>query len=336
MDIALATESRAMYAHMLGAKGCQKARELASTDELVALLRRSPAWDTAMLRLPADDIDDKQFAHALDHRLYEDLERLYRSAFDESKEYLSFMTLEVELQCILAALRRLTSPVESEFEAPLPPQMQLLPGYNIDKLTKAKSLADILEVASKGIFGETLRALQLDPKTGLPVFADAALELENQFYRKLGEYLENVYDGSAKKELIESIGLRADMLNISYILRLRRFNTSVDEAMRQMLPLHGTIGPEAQRRILKAKSDDEAIAAIRHTRGGKWIHNAANMPPEELVREAKRSYYREVMHGTPNLAVVDAFLRLKEDEADTLKRVFVSLKYSIRPTQYTN
>ncbi len=322
-----------MYAHMLGAKGCQKAGELDSTDELVDMLRRSPAWDTAMLRLPAENIDDRQFAYALDHRLYEDLERLYRSAFDGSKEYLSFMTLEVEIQCILAALRRLTSPVVPEHAVPLPPFIHLLPGYDIDKLTEVKSLADILEMASKGIFGETLRALQLDPKTGLPVFADAALELENQFYRKLGEYLDNVYKGSAKKELIESIGLRADILNISYVLRLRRFNTPVDIAMKQMLPLHGTIGPEAQRRILMAKSDDEAIAAIRHTRGGKWIDNTSNLPPEERLREAKRAYYREVMHGTPNLATVDAFLRLKEDEADALKRIFVSLEYSMRPNK---
>ena len=325
-----------MYAHMLGAKGRKKASELGSTEELVDFLRQSHAWDTAMRRLPIEDICDKEFAFALEHRLYEDLERLYRAAFDESKEYLSFMTLEVELQCILAALRRLTSPIESEFADPLPPHMHILPGYDIDRLAKAKSLADILDVASKGIFAETLRALQLDPKTGLPAFADAALELENQFYRKLGEYLKNEYEGSAKKELIESIGLRADMMNISYILRLRRFNTPVEKAMGQMLPLHGTIGPETQRRILSAQSDEAAMAAIRHSRSGKWIHVVAGAPPEQLIRDAMRAYYREVIHGTPNLATVDAFLRLKEDEADWLKRLFVSLKYQINMYRYTN
>ena len=40
------------------------------------------------------------------------------------------------------------------------------------------------------------------------------------------------------------------------------------------------------------------------------------------------------MHGTPNLCAVDAFLTLKENEADMLRRAFVALQYGLNPARY--
>ena len=52
MDIALATEARAMYANLLSDEDKEKLAALHSTDELVAFLGRSPAWRPVSLALP--------------------------------------------------------------------------------------------------------------------------------------------------------------------------------------------------------------------------------------------------------------------------------------------
>ena len=105
MDIALATEARAMYANLLSDEDKEKLAALHSTDELVAFLGRSPAWRPVSLTLPAVGATDRQFSEALSRCLYEDYERLYRFANDAAKEFLLFMSYEVELRAILAALR---------------------------------------------------------------------------------------------------------------------------------------------------------------------------------------------------------------------------------------
>ena len=52
------------------------------------------------------------------------------------------------------------------------------------------------------------------------------------------------------------------------------------------------------------------------------------------MRAAETAFYRKVMHGTPNLCVVDAFLTLKENEADMLRRAFIALQYGLSPANY--
>ena len=178
--------------------------------------------------------------------------------------------------------------------------------------------------------------MELDPKTGMPDVSAAALQLSAHFYHALDRHLKQGYRGPARRELARTVSFRTDMLNISFLLllRLRRFGTPTDEAMRLLLPLHGALGPDAERRILQAGSDEEAMAEIRASRVGRWLSGVEGGSPEQLMRAAETAFYRKVMHGTPNLCVVDAFLTLKENEADMLRRAFIALQYGLSPANY--
>lgn len=75
LDIALATEARAMYAHLLSQEDKEKIAALHSADELVAFLGRSEAWRPASLALPPIGATDEQFSEALYRCLFDDYER---------------------------------------------------------------------------------------------------------------------------------------------------------------------------------------------------------------------------------------------------------------------
>lgn len=336
MDIALATEARAMYANLLTDADRDRIASMRTADELVSFLLRSPAWRGAALSLPPMGTTDAQFAEALGRCLFDDYEKLYRFANDASKEFLIFMTYEAELKFLLSALRKLSTGATGElFYIPAAAQ-RLTKGFNVTRLKEAKSFQDIVEGAAGSIYGQTLRELAIDPVTGNPSFNEAALMLEAQFYRSLDRYLKVGYRGPSKRELAQSVAFRADMLNISYLLRLRRFGTPTQEAMKLLLPMHGALGPEAERRILEAGSDEEAVAEIRASRLGKWLAGVEVNSPESLVRQAEAAFYRKIIHGTPNLSVADAFLKLKENEARLLRRAFVALQYGLSPAGYMN
>ena len=227
MDIALATEARAMYAHLLSDADKEKIASMRTPEELLSFLLRSPAWHKAAAGLPPQGATDVQFAEALSRCLFEDYERLYRFANDASKKFLIFMTYEAELKLILSALRRLSEgAVEESYYLPAA-ALKLMPGLDAKRLREARSFQDVLEGAAGSIYGPALRELELDPKTGKPAFNEAALRLEGQYYRSLDRLLHTGYDGPAKRELMRTVSFRADMLNISYLLRLRRFGTPV-------------------------------------------------------------------------------------------------------------
>lgn len=334
MDIALATEARAMYANLLSDEDREKLASLRSTDELVAFLGRSPAWRPVSLALPAVGATDRQFSEALNRCLYDDYERLYRFANDAAKEFLIFMSYEVELRAILSALRRLSDKSIAE-DLPLPSQAaRLLRGVDLDRLKGAKNFEQLTQAVRGSMYYPVLSAMELDPKTGMPDISAAVFQLCAHYYHALERQLKHGYRGPAKRELERTVSFRTDLLNISFLLRLRRFGTPADEAMRLLLPLHGALGPEAERRILEAETDEEAMAEIRASRVGRWLGDVEGGSPEQLMRAAETAFYRKVMHGAPNLSVVDAFLTLKENEADMLRRAFIALQYGLSPASY--
>ena len=72
--------------------------------------------------------------------------------------------------------------------------------------------------------------------------------------------------------------------------------------------------------------------ALRASGAGSRAWRAARL--SSSCRAAETAFYRKVMHGTPNLCVVDAFLTLKENEADMLRRAFIALQYGLSPANY--
>ena len=56
--------------------------------------------------------------------------------------------------------------------------------------------------------------------------------------------------------------------------------------------------------------------------------------PEAAIRKAQEAYFKKVLHGQLNLAVVYAFLTLKEYEGEMLRRVFVALRYGLDPAEF--
>ncbi len=336
LDIALATEARGMYAGLLTPEEKQRLGQLRSQDEMVRMLTRSDAWHAAALSLQSGELTDSRFAEAVRRCVLSDFERLYRFANDMSRQFLNFITMDVELQAIMRALRRLISPPAVKTEEPdaMPPAFRDMPGHSLERLRRAKDFAELSAAVSGSIYAKALGELKLDEKTGLPSLSDALLGLESRFFDALSEYMRTGYRGPAREELGKAVAFRADMLNISYLMRLRRFGTPGDKAEKLLLPLRGSVTTAVARRALDAGSDYEALEIVRRTPCGKWLPEEMESTPEAMIRAAQNAYFRKVLHGRLNLAVVYAFLILKEYEGDMLTRVFVALGYGLDPAEF--
>ena len=337
LDIALATETRGMYAGLLTDEDKQRIAQLKSVQELLSLLSRNSAWHDASLVLQSGELSDSRFSDAISRCIFADFEKLYRFANDSSRRFLDFLALDVELQAIMSALRRLASPPHQAGEEgadTLPESIRDLPGHNVEQLRRARTYEDITAAVAGSIYAKPLAELKIDEKTGLPSLPDAVEGLEARFFEALADYMRKGYDGPAKDDLRKAVEFRADMLNISYIMRLRRFNTPGSRAGRLLLPLHGSLTMDVARRALDAGSDEEALAVLRSTRAGKLLPEELTTSPEAAVRAAQTAYFRKVLHGKLNLAVVYAFLTLKEYEGKMLRRVFVALRYGLSPAGF--
>ena len=77
-----------------------------------------------------------------------------------------------------------------------------------------------------------------------------------------------------------------------------------------------------------------SFEVLRANRSGKWLPEEPAASPEAAIRKAQEAYFKKVLHGQLNLAVVYAFLTLKEYEGEMLRRVFVALRYGLDPAEF--
>lgn len=332
-DIALATEARAMFARLLTDEDKSRIALIRSTGDLVAFLRHTPGWGTAAKELPPSDLTAEQFSLHMERQLYSEYERLYRFAQASAKEFLIFLALRARCRAILATLRRLANPATKAYEDPLPPFFHALRGYDIDRITHAHNFRELAAAVGDGFYGETLNRMKPDPATGLPVYADAAMMLEERYYFVVNEFLLNRYVGPDKEGLLRSVAFKADMLSIGYILRLRRFNTPLEKAMEVISPIPGSLTEETARAILSAGDEGEVVGLVSRALK-RWHLGEIESLDEQFLRTAEAAFFRKVMHGQPTISVAYAFIMLKEAECNMLKRVFVALQYGFYPEAY--
>ena len=332
LDIALATEAHGMYARLLTKEEKQRISAMTSADELVSFLRGSRAWGAAARELPTTDTTDAQFSMAMERAVYSEFARLYRFAETTARDFLIFIALRMKSKAILDTLGRLSNPGDRGSDA-VPHFFLALPGYGIDQIMSAKSYAALTALGGNGIFGDTLRSLPIDKATGLPRLAEAAEALEARYYAVLDEFLRVGYKGPDKARLTEIMSFRSDLRDVSYLLRLRWFGTSLQKG-RELLPLGGSLGRKLEDAILTAKSDDEALRLVLSSRVGKYLGRMDTQEPERFVRAAEDTYFRHIIHGPPCLSVAYAYMVLSEAECAMLRRAFVSLRYGLDPGDY--
>ncbi len=195
----------------------------------------------------------------------------------------------------------------------------------MDRIAKAKNYQELLAAIGGGIYGEAFAAVEVDPATGLPHYADAAITLEKRYYQELSDFLQYKYAGPDREGLLDSVGFHADMLNISYLLRLKRFGAPPESAMGLMLPIPGSLSAEAMHDILLA-DDEEMIRLVSRALRKRHIGEIETVD-ENFLHTAEAAYFLKVEHGPPTLSVAYAFIILKQAECNMLRHIYVALHY---------
>lgn len=140
-----------------------------------------------------------------------------------------------------------------------------------------------------------------------------ALAYDNDDYEKLRACVEKNYRGLSRLALKKLLGAEADMLNLVYILRLRRFPGSLPQAQTRLIPVRMELSKKLIGALLAAP-DDEAV--LRALRGTAWENVLRDLSPAALDSAYERymeSFCQKlVTGGDPSAAVPMAYMMLSE------------------------
>jgi len=327
---AIATKVRALRAKMLTEADWQKLCSLASVQDVLAYLKASPGWKEAMARIKTAEPGAQELESALRLEVFGEYEKLCSFAYGEDRRFLLNIVYKIEYELILSALRRISSTRE------LPPDD--IPDFfrkhsrvDLDAISQSRDLSELMAATKGGVFEDILKSA---PRAadGLPDYAWVSSAMEKRYYSLVYSRLAKGYGGLGKKALVESIGMQADLLNIVYLLRLRRLLGPSRRIPELLIPVRYKLTDDFILELAGAPSDSEAMAVLNKSRWKSYFESFEALGIERYYERAVEEFCRKLISSSaPSLCIPHAYLTLKEIECHKLIRLIEAIRYGIDP-----
>lgn len=141
---------------------------------------------------------------------------------------------------------------------------------------------------------------------------DHALSYDNGAYDELRRCIETGYRGLSRLALRKLLGTEADMLNVVYLLRLRRFPASLPQARARLIPVRMELKESLIDALLTAP-DDAAVAALLCGTPWESLGTRSGAALDSAYEQHMTNFCKKlVTGGEPSAAVPMAYMMLSE------------------------
>lgn len=327
---ALCAKTRALYGKRLRLSDYRHMAGLASVEDVMDYLRRTPGWTAAVGRLPerygGGFIGRVELEAVLWEQVYAEYGGLSHYVPREDRAIMRFPVLLAEVRAILAALRRLKAGRLRE----TPPSFRLLAGSSLDPkaLWACPGYDALAEAAKDTIYHAALLRMRPGEGEGLPDYAAAEALLRSTYFSHMYRIIHRQYAGETRAVLLRSYGEQIDLLNIIHILRLKTYFPGVDSYFAVLFPFNYRLRPDFIRALCAAPDAAGVFALLKSS---PYASSFTDVDVGEVEDYYRRAFYafnkRRLISGKPSIYTAMAYLNLKELELRALVTVIESVKY---------
>jgi vacuolar-type H+-ATPase subunit C/Vma6 len=329
---AVHTKVMAMHGKMLKTEEWRRLAEAKNIAELAIFLRSHRGWSQTMAELPVLPTVPVLKA-AVQRRVYEDYERLYKFLLAEDKKLLRFVMYRVEYAFILDTARDKTQPASLPKSLELTDFIRKHSTVDMEALEHSANFQGVLAAIRGSIYEKPLAELRVDRETGWPRLPELGIVLENTYFKAIFTYISRKYKGIGRDKLADTIGLEADLLNIISELRLHRsFRVSLEQAGELMIPVYYHLRPDFLTALTNAKTESETLDLLRKSPFKKYLEGADTANIESIYYNALEKFCKKLVTAPePDISAALGYVILKDLECRKLNRIIEALACGYDP-----
>lgn len=317
---AVCAKIRAMYGKRLRERDLTALLSKRSVPEIAAYLKGTEAYGRLLSGINEHMVHRGQLEDLLGRELVNQTVRIqhYISGGDES--VLSIALLRYERDSILSYIRHLLSGKETTFFFPLNDFVRRHSSLPYEQMTAGRRMEQLPDILSGTAYGALLaRAAAQGRLRDYPylerLFSDA-------FFDGVLALLSDALPRDEAARVGAFFQVERDFANLSRLLRLKRYYPDADPSAYLLRP--GLRIKEPMLARLSAADYDEALALIRGTAYGRYFEEGAD---DAYYRCSFHDANRTLRSGTPSIAVVTAYLHLKQIEIHNLTNIIEGVRY---------
>ena len=330
---AVISKARAMYGQMLSPAQYDDLLRKQNVQEISAYLREKTPYRAALEGVQDSTIHRRQLENLLHRDLFYQYVRLAKYVREKDSIY-QYIVMDLEIELILSSLRNIISDEQEDFVASLPTFMQPYASFNILGLAGARSLDEVIEAVAGTAYEPVLRRCQKQyPPDGNTLrYTRYELALRTCYFSTLLERAKRETRGRASAELRELITMRAELMNLNTIYRMKTyFQADADRIRVTMLPFYSRLRPRQLEEMVSARDTQAFLKLLSATPYGRRIDPETGFFEGETDGVRYRATRRLLRFSSCPEAVYTAFMLLRSMETADIVRIIEGVRYGLPP-----
>lgn len=328
---ALTTKVKAMNGRLLTQEQFRQMSDLHSVPEIVSYLKKIPSYekvfagqDETLLHRGAAEVLVKQ-------SFYEDFGKLYRFCDMQQRVFLKDYFMRYEIKALKLVLRYLFDEREDRPDIDLSAYRERFQKHTVLNpltLVQAENIEGLAQALGDTPYGRVIRQVYSREDANLFDY-ESALDLF--FFRNIWQDVKNHLKKDDLETVRRAIGVEADMLNIQWIYRAKKYYRMAPADIYSMIiPVHYKISMQQQKQMAEADSEKSLIEILE---AGGYASQFQEAQPEQLEKLCDRLLERVHalnMRTKPySAACLDTYLYRKEEEVNRIIKVMECVRYAL-------
>lgn len=327
---------RALYGKHLKRADFEKLIAMDRVRDIAAYLQEAPGWRDALRGLDLTDVHRHDLEQALRNELYLEYIRIYQFMSAEDHPLMRYLIRRREHDEVLNFLRTLISGNPSEYRPMLPHFFREKSRLPFDRFADCKTFSEFLNLLSGTVYGNLLSAA---PRTGEapPDYALVKTILLSHYLNEMAAVVKKQYRGETAQLLEQFLFVRAELLNINTIMRIKRYFPEMTSSSASfLLPFHYYLRVPFLSALLDAPSAEAAMDMLKQSPYAKLYGG----PEFHYIEDYQNKYLFEVNRKllsttVPSVYTPIAYLTLKEFEVSNLIHILECTYYGVKPSDHS-
>lgn len=331
---AVLTKSRAKYGKRLTDRQYIDLINCKSVSEIASYLKSRTKYASCLKGYSPESMHRGFLEVCLRRFLFEEYESLYRYELSLGEKLYNYFTLRTEFEQISNCIRLMIGGNPEDYIFKLPDFFNKHTSLDLYALAEVKTIKDLIKALDHTPYQKVLEPFQnLDNIANYYTAIDSALQ--NYMYSEIIRDIHRDFHGKTKKALLDMIGIQCDLINISYIYRLKEIFHMDTDSIRPLLLPHGSIlGHKDIEYLLSDSGKLDFNTRLEKTGLKKRFADQNHEYIEESCDSVLFNYCTKKMRYSPlPPIVVFSFVILAETEIKNIIHIIEGVRYGASPDE---
>lgn len=330
---AILAKSRAKFGHRLTKQQYADLLACHSVTEIASYLKAHTKYADGMKGYSAETLHRGGLESCLRQYLFEEYASLYRLEHSLRDRFYPYFILKGDLQQILSCLRFILGGTPEEYLFQLPDYFNKHTELDLYRLAEAKTFRQLLEALEHTPYHAVLKYFERFPEEQLD-FSQIDSALQHHMVSSIRALIEKGFRGKSKQEMLDLLGIQCDLINLSYLYRLRHILLLPDFYVRSMLLPHGKfLGEKQITRLLEEKTAEGFLKQVEGLSLYRYFPQVGQEYFEYFTKGVLYRYSSKNLHYSPDPPVVlYSYILLAEMEVANIIHIIEGIRYQI-PTE---